>query len=352
MDTPQFIEHISHNTPFTPFSVNWVPCSAKLAVVGCHARGSGVIQLLEMTGSTLKLLSSTDRPTGIKCSTFAASSYEQRQLATGDYSGQLQTWDVSDLTRPVFSVQAHSSIINSIDGCGGLNIGAGAAELVTGSRDGNVRVWDVRQSEPVAALEPEGGAAGRDCWAVAFGHAYNDTERTVAAGYDNGDVKLLCLRTNRLLWETNVNNGVVALQFDRKDIQMNKLVVTSLESKYRVYDMRTLHPTSGYAGSTLTAHSSTVWSVRHVPSNRDVWLTTGGNGSMQLSKYEYPAQRTRKVEGGEEGVMGEVTVVAKGKWGDQPIVSTEWHAEKVGLLATASLDQQVRVGIVTKLNNL
>ncbi len=29
---------------------------------------------------------------------------------------------------------------------------------------------------------------------------------------------------NRLLWETNVANGVTGLEFDRKDIQMNKLV--------------------------------------------------------------------------------------------------------------------------------
>jgi hypothetical protein len=45
-------------------------------------------------------------------------------------------------------------------------------------------------------------------------------------------------------------------------------------------------------------------------------------------------------------------VLAKGRWGEQPIVSMEWHSEKVGLLAAASLDQQLRIGIVTKLNKL
>ena len=77
--------------------------------------------------------------------------------------------------------QAHDYIINAIDGCGGLNIGGGAPELVTGSRDGTVRVWDPRQDTPVAALEPEEGS-GRDCWSVAFGHAHTDEERCVAAG--------------------------------------------------------------------------------------------------------------------------------------------------------------------------
>ena len=57
--------------------------------------------------------------------------------------------------------------------------------------------------------------------------------------YDNGDVKIFDLRTNSMLWETNVGNGVTGLEFDRKDIQMNKLVVSCLESKLHLYDMRT-----------------------------------------------------------------------------------------------------------------
>ena len=43
-------------------------------------------------------------------------------------------------------------------------------------------------------------------------------------------------------YETNVANGVTGLKFDRKDIEMNKLGVTTLESKFRVFDMRTQHP--------------------------------------------------------------------------------------------------------------
>lgn len=37
---------------------------------------------------------------------------------------------------PVYSVKGHKEIINSIDGVGGLGIGEGAPEIVTGSRDG------------------------------------------------------------------------------------------------------------------------------------------------------------------------------------------------------------------------
>lgn len=73
---------------------------------------------------------------------------------------------------PVYSAAtAHSSIINDIDGVGGLNVGQGAPEIVTGGRDGCVKIWDVRQKErPVAVLEPEMGQNRHDCWAVAFGN--------------------------------------------------------------------------------------------------------------------------------------------------------------------------------------
>ena len=36
----------------------------------------------------------------------------------------------------MYSCTAHDSIINAIDGVGGLGIGGGAPEIVTGSRDG------------------------------------------------------------------------------------------------------------------------------------------------------------------------------------------------------------------------
>lgn len=69
----------------------------------------------------------------------------------------------------------------------------------------------------------------------------------MSAGYDNGDLKIFDLRTSSVHWETNVRNGICCTEFDRKDIEMNKLLVTTLESKFRVFNMRTLHPEKGYS---------------------------------------------------------------------------------------------------------
>lgn len=77
---------------------------------------------------------------------------------------------------PVYSVKAHPSIVNCIDGVGGLNVGSGAPELATCSRDGCVKIWDPRTTQAVASLEPAQGQTARDCWTVAFGNSFNSDE--------------------------------------------------------------------------------------------------------------------------------------------------------------------------------
>src|SRR5690349_16366230 len=104
------------------------------------------------------------------------------------------------------------------------------------------------------ALEPAKDETPRECWAVGFGNSYNDTERMVAAGYESGDLKLFDLRFNRLLFETNVKSGIVGLEFDRRDIGLNKLLVTTLESRFRIYDLKCHHPETHYPFLVEKAH--------------------------------------------------------------------------------------------------
>uniref|UniRef100_A0A6U3D2A9 Uncharacterized protein n=1 Tax=Lotharella globosa TaxID=91324 RepID=A0A6U3D2A9_9EUKA len=352
-DGPQLIEYATHSVDFTPFETRWIPCSPRFVCLGSNPKGTGALVVYELHKGKLKEATKLTTPLGLKCGTFGASFFEKRQVATGDYGGHLNIWDLNDLKKPVYTAKAHSSIINCIDGVGGLNIGYGAPEIVTGSRDGCVRVWDPRQTSAVCSIEPAQGETPRECWAVAFGNSFNDNERMVACGYDNGDLKMLDLRTQKLVWECNVNNGIVGLQFDRKDIEMNKLVVTTLESRFRVFDMRTYHPTIQYSSLTKQAHKSTVWCVSHLPQNRDVMMTLGGNGTLNLWKYRYPAKRREDDgKGNDKGVMGTLELLNSKRFSEQPIVSFDWSMDKQGLCAMCSLDQQVRVAIVTKTQKL
>ena len=272
-------------------------------------------------------------------------------LATGDYGGKLTIYDLENINKPIYSQQAHTSIINAIDGCGGLEIGYGAPEIVTGGRDGCVRLWDPRVNEPVLALEPGEGQPIRDCWTVAFGNSFSDEDRCIVAGYDNGDVKLFDLRTNTMRYETNVSNGVTCIEFDRKDIEMNKMAVTTLESKFRVFDMRTQHPTDGFSFLSEKAHKATVWCVRHLPQNRDLFMTGGGNGGFNIYKYSYPPKRTvNHKDNIPMGVVGTVELLNSKVISTQPIVALDWSPDKEGLCTLCCLDQTIRCYVVTKLN--
>jgi WD40 repeat protein len=304
-----------------------------------------------MNHGDVKIINEVTTDHGIKCGTFGASSIEERHLATGDHQGKLVIYDLENLNVPVYSQQAHISIINTIDGCGGMEIGYGAPEIVTGGRDGCVRLWDPRVFEPVLALEPGEGENARDCWTVAFGNSFNDEERCIVAGYDNGDIKLFDLRMNAMRYETNVGNGVTCVEFDRKDIEMNKMAVTTLESKFRLFDMRTQHPTEGFAFLSEKAHKATVWCARHLPQNRDLFMTGGGNGGFNLYKYHYPMSRTSMGKDNiPVGNMGSIELLNSKVLSTQPIVSMDWSPDKEGLCVLSCLDQSIRCLIVTKLN--
>ena len=354
MDRPQIVCHIEKSLNYTIYDAKWIPCSAKFVTLGSHPRGTGALQIYELSHANLKLVKETEKSSSLKCGTFGASSLQQRHLATGDFAGRLMVWDLERLDVPSHTFKAHKEIINGIDGCGGLGVGAGAPEILTGSRDGCVKVWDVRQKgKPVASMEPADGEQARDCWAVAFGNAYSETERCAVAGYDNGDVKMFDLRTMSVRWETNVKNGVCCVEFDRKDINMNKLFVGTLESKFHIFDLRTQHPEKGFASLSEEAHKSTVWQGRHLPQNRDVFMSCGGNGTLNLYQYSYPAKRKEKDSNGiEYGVAGSVNLLHNVTLSTQPISTFDWCADKEGLGVCTSFDQSVRVMIVTKLNTL
>jgi len=190
-----------------------------------------------------------------------------------------------------------------------------------------------------------------ECWAVGFGNAFSLEDRNVVIGYDNGDVKMFDLKMNLLKWETNLKNGICYVEFDRKDIPMNKLVVTTLESKIHVFDLKTLHPDLGFTGISEAAHNSTIWGAKHLPQNRDIFMSMGGNGAMNLYKYNYPTQRTVTDDNNiPMGVAGSLNLLNTKDVTTQPIVGFDWHPDKIGLISMVALDQSVKVYISTRLN--
>jgi len=354
MDTkkPQIICHVEKSLNYTLFDCKWIPKTAKFVVVGSLPRGTGVIEVFEIASTDIKSVDRIDTAVSLKCCSFGISPTGRKLLACGDFNGNLEIWDL-DTKEKTYEVKAHKEIINSLDAIGG-NLANGPPEVVTGSRDGTVKVWDVRQKgKPVVVIEPEEGDQKRDCWTVSFGNSFNNVERVVCSAYDNGDIRLFDLHQSKVYWEKNLKNGICCVDFDRKDIAMNKLLVTTLESKFHVFDCRTLHPKKGLAGVSEKSHNSTtVWAGKHLPQNRDIFMTTGGDGGMCLWKYNYPSCRVKKDadSGLDMGVAGNVELLQNMTLATQPLSSIDWCPDKMGLAICTGFDQTLRMIIVTKLN--
>lgn len=185
-----------------------------------------------------------------------------------------------------------------------------------------------------------------------FGNSFNADERCLAAGYDNGDIKLFDLRKNCLAFDTNIKNGVCGIEFDRKDIIMNKMGATTLEGKFHIFDLRTYHHEHEYASLEQSGPKGTLWGIKHFPQNRDLFAIQGGDGALSLYKYNYPSQRSIDAgDGKQRGVVGTTELLNTKEIATQPIVSLDWNKDKLGLGVCSSLDQKCSVIIVTKLNN-
>lgn len=274
-------------------------------------------------------------------------------MSIGDFNGNLNIYDIERLDKPIYTAKAHNSMINSIDACGnGISNGFGNNEIVTGSKDGSVKLWDPRSKENVFKLQPKVNT-NIDCWSVCFGNNYNNnSDKNICCGYNNGDIKLINLLTNKITLNKNLNNGITNIEFDRKNIKMNKLLVSTLESKYYIFNME--FDNYCYLEYKLqNGMNSTIWNVKTLPQNRDVFVSCIGNGYINLFRYEYPSKNYIKNKNGKkEGVIGSVELINETQITNQPINSWNWNKHKNGLACMTSLDQSIKVIIVTKLDKL
>ncbi|KAI7881280.1 WD40 repeat-like protein [Lichtheimia hyalospora FSU 10163] len=301
---------IQRDLSFTPYSLQWVPSSARLCAVGATTRGAGIISVYRVNGKRLEIANETETPMPLRCCSFGAADKTTRHVATGDFDGRLQLWDTNRLEIPISSVNAHDTIINMVDGS--------MPELATASRDGCVKVWDTRQLDK--AVFNVRHTEQQDAWSVAFGGSTYDN-RLVAAGYENGDLELFDLAASQYLWKTNVGAGICSIDFNQ-----DKLVLCTLSGLAIVNLTK-----SGTVEQLQSSSDTTMWAAHHVPQDPRYFGVVGGDGVFRLWDHDGTKQQP----------------VASLSLSKHPIIACDWNRDKQGLVACASFDQTLRIAQVT-----
>lgn len=109
------------------------------------------------------------------------------------------------------------------------------------------------------------------------------------------------LRILRLRWESNVRNGVCCLETNNKYEPLQKLVASTTFGGLNVFDFSDSNDKSPVSciskmdADELPAiqrnhisekHSKevtpTIWCVRHLPQNKNIFATCGGSGNLRI----------------------------------------------------------------------
>lgn len=56
MDKPQIILHVQQSLNYTIFDSKWIPCSTKFVALGNYARGTGALQIYDLSHGSLNLV--------------------------------------------------------------------------------------------------------------------------------------------------------------------------------------------------------------------------------------------------------------------------------------------------------
>lgn len=71
MDKPQIILHSQKSVNYTIYDVKWIPTSAKFISLGSHARGTGALDIFEITHGDIAVVSQVKRKNRFSCEIFS-----------------------------------------------------------------------------------------------------------------------------------------------------------------------------------------------------------------------------------------------------------------------------------------
>ena len=321
---------LSKSLNYIPFDIHWLPYSTKLVSIGESFDSKGILQIYNLNLGKLSIESEYIQNYPSKCCTFGISSFSSRDLALGDFDGNLS---VIDLEKGEFNYEikkAHKGIIQSIDGLGIKN-NQGPPEIVTGGKDGLVKLWDLRSDKPCILLEPKDIKKNfPECWTVRFCDC--GFNKKVGIGYDNGDIKIYDLRMDKIFFGENLKKGVCNIEFDKKNIPINKMIVTTLDSKFYLYDFTNYFHNQKKLYDEV---NTTIWGAKFLPQKRDMFVSLGGDGNLNLYKYDKKDFLNNSND--------KLNMLSSNYICSRPIIGFDWHLIKNGLACLVSLDNSIKI---------
>ena len=321
---------LSKSLNYIPFDIHWLPYSTKLVSIGESFDSKGILQIYNLNLGKLSIESEYIQNYPSKCCTFGISSFSSRDLALGDFDGNLS---VIDLEKGEFNYEikkAHKGIIQSIDGLGIKN-NQGPPEIVTGGKDGLVKLWDLRSDKPCILLEPKDIKKNfPECWTVRFCDC--GFNKKVGIGYDNGDIKIYDLRMDKIFFGENLKKGVCNIEFDKKNIPINKMIVTTLDSKFYLYDFTNYFQNQKKLYDEV---NTTIWGAKFLPQKRDMFVSLGGDGNLNLYKYDKKDFLNNSND--------KLNMLSSNYICSRPIIGFDWHLIKNGLACLVSLDNSIKI---------
>ena len=321
---------LSKSLNYIPFDIHWLPYSTKLVSIGESFDSKGILQIYNLNLGKLSIESEYIQNYPSKCCTFGISSFSSRDLALGDFDGNLS---VIDLEKGEFNYEikkAHKGIIQSIDGLGIKN-NQGPPEIVTGGKDGLVKLWDLRSDKPCILLEPKDIKKNfPECWTVRFCDC--GFNKKVGIGYDNGDIKIYDLRMDKIFFGENLKKGVCNIEFDKKNIPVNKMIVTTLDSKFYLYDFTNYFQNQKKLYDEV---NTTIWGAKFLPQKRDMFVSLGGDGNLNLYKYDKKDFLNNSND--------KLNMLSSNYICSRPIIGFDWHLIKNGLACLVSLDNSIKI---------
>lgn len=304
------------------FSLSWIPSSARFCTVGTDIKGKGKISIYSLNGREIVETESVSVDNNLRCSTLETGDTLNRQMATGDFSGNLAVWDLETMKQEK-SVNAHSDVLTCISSSKSFS------NILTGGRDGEVKLWDPRNLEaPSLRMVPEPGQARKQCWSVCQSqpNSEDSQEHFVAAGFDNGDIKVFDVRNSKIAWETSLSRGIskltiISLNNDNKS--ESKLLAGSVQGRLYSWSIRKPEDTP----QQIQLDKSTIWEAQKLSNNKNLALTALGSGAMTLVDLD----------------KGNMKTILSHQVSEPPLNCLSVSRDKPGLVATSSFDQTLRL---------